>query len=144
MSPKHWKMALASPVKILNQSPLMLEPSPISTPKPEGLLLNLHNKNEKVRSAKKVISFDSIDDEPKENIQTDNGGGGDVEKDDGGNDKSGRGENNGPEGEDKGEGGELKRAGGEVSTDKEKPPTNGAWLKDKTEVRLWIGEVNRL
>ena len=36
MSPKHWKMALASPVKILNQSPLMLEPSPISTPKPEG------------------------------------------------------------------------------------------------------------
>ena len=74
MSPKHWKMALASPVKILNQSPLMLEPSPISTPKPEDRHLNnLHNKNEKVSSAKKVISFDSIEEEPKEpkeNIQT--------------------------------------------------------------------------
>ena len=83
MSPKHWKMALASPVKILNQSPLMLEPSPISTPKPENdrlLLPNLQNKNEKVRSAKKVISFDSIEDpEPKENIQTGNDGASGVE-----------------------------------------------------------------
>ena len=65
------------------------------------------------------------------------------EKGGGGEDKGGgEGDKNG-EGEEKGGGGEGKkgvRVGGEVSA-KVDPPKYSSWLKNTTEIRLWIGEV---
>ena len=75
------------------------------------------------------------------------------EKGGGGEDKGGRGEDKGRGGGDKNGGGEEKggggegkkgvRVGGEVSAEMN-PTKNDSWLKNKTEVRLWIGEVCQL
>ena len=58
-------------------------------------------------------------------------------------DKNGEGEEKDEGGEDKGGGGEGKKdlsIGGEVSA-KVDPPKYSSWLKNTTEIRLWIGEV---
>ena len=73
-------------------------------------------------------------------------GGEDKDEGKGEGDKNGEGEEKDEGGEDKGGGGEGKKdlsIGGEVSA-KVNPPKYGSWLKNKTEIRLWIGEVCQL
>ena len=83
-----------------------------------------------------------LNDERVSNVDVKEGKRGE-EKGGGGEDKGGgEGDKNG-EGEEKGGGGEGKKdlsIGGEVSA-KVDPPKYGSWLKNKTEIRLWIGEV---
>ena len=86
-----------------------------------------------------------LNDERVSKVDVKEGKGGE-EKGGGGEDKGGgEGDKNG-EGEEKGGGGEGKkgvRVGGEVSAEMN-PTKNDSWLKNKTEVRLWIGEVCQL
>ena len=86
-----------------------------------------------------------LNDERVSKVDVKEGKGGE-EKGGGGEDKGGgEGDKNG-EGEEKGGGGEGKkgvRVGGEVSAEMN-PTKYDSWLKNKTEVRLWIGEVCQL
>ena len=71
----------------------------------------------------------------------------DIKEGKGGEGEKNAGEGEEKDGEDKSEGGEEKkevRVGGEEVLAEVDPPKYGSWLKNKTELRLWIGEIRQL